>query len=80
MNLNTSFSLSIIIFLLVSFKSEISLSKKSMKVDGKYVECKSPKNSFERTRGVRTRICILKKVDELLRDKTEKKKLINENH
>ena len=63
MNLKTSFSLSIIIFLLVSFKSEISLSKKSMKVDGKYVECKSPKNSFERTRGVRTRICIFKKDD-----------------
>tara|TARA_B100000886_G_scaffold299651_1_gene228283 strand:+ start:300 stop:449 length:150 start_codon:yes stop_codon:yes gene_type:complete len=34
-----------------------------MKIGGKYFKCKAPKNSFERTRGVRNRICIFSKKD-----------------
>ena len=44
-------------FLLI-FKGGISSSKKKINVDGQFYECKLPKNSFERTRGVRNRICI----------------------
>jgi len=68
-----------IIFVIIFYNDE-SLGKKRINIDGVFYECKSPKNSFERTRGVRTRICILKKDDELIQDKTEKKKLINENY
>lgn len=75
MNINTTIVLSLIIFVIFFFKSETIMSKKVMKLDGKLVECKSPKNSFERTRGVRTRICIFKKNDETLKDEIEKEKV-----
>tara|TARA_S200000501_G_scaffold93877_1_gene87225 strand:+ start:343 stop:513 length:171 start_codon:yes stop_codon:yes gene_type:complete len=48
-----------------------------MNVDGKYYECKSPKNSFERTRGVRSRICFFSKEDKNEIDKRIKNKKSN---
>ena len=45
------------IFLIIFFSDE-SYGKKRINIDGVYYECKSPKNSFERTRGVRNRICV----------------------
>ena len=47
-----------IIFLLLFFIiNNESLGAKKINVDGVYYKCKSPKNSFERTRGVNNRIC-----------------------
>ena len=40
-----------------------SLAAKKINVDGVYYKCKSPKNSFERTRGVKNRICFFSKED-----------------
>ena len=40
-----------------------SLGAKKINVDGVYYKCKSPKNSFERTRGVKNRICFFSKED-----------------
>ena len=37
--------------------------EKKINVDGVYYKCKSPKNSFERTRGVKNRICFFSKED-----------------
>ena len=45
-----------IIFIFIFFNDE-SYGKKKINIDGVFYECKSPKNSFERTRGVRNRIC-----------------------
>ena len=45
------------------FKGGISSSKKKINVDGQFYECKLPKNSFERTRGVKNRICFFSKED-----------------
>lgn len=46
-----------------------------MKIGGKYFKCKAPKNSFERTRGVRSRICIFSKKDkEIINEIIRKKK------
>ena len=46
-----------IIFITIFFNNE-SYGKKRINIDGVFYECKSPKNSFERTRGVRNRICV----------------------
>ena len=43
-------------------------------MNGKMFECKLPKNSFERTRGVRTRICIFNKEDNEIINKMRNKK------
>ena len=53
-----------IIFLLSFFLiNNESLRAKKINVDGVYYKCKSPKNSFERTRGVKNRICFFSKED-----------------
>ena len=62
--------ISIFLFL----KDKESFSKKVVNIYGKVFECKSPKNSFERTRGVRTRICILDEEDNKIINKIRKKK------
>ena len=50
-------------FIFIIIFPETIFSKKKIFIGGKYYECKSPKNSFERTRGVKSRICILSKED-----------------
>ena len=50
-------------FLFLFFMNGELLGKKKVNVDGVYYKCKSPKNSFERTRGVRSRICFFSKED-----------------
>ena len=53
-----------IIFLLPFFLINYKPSEaKKVNVDGVYYKCKSPKNSFERTRGVKNRICFFSKED-----------------
>ncbi|MFL2661579.1 MAG: hypothetical protein ACJ0G4_06555 [Alphaproteobacteria bacterium] len=51
-----------IIFIIIFFNDE-SYGKKRINIDGVYYECKLPKNSFERTRGVRNRICVFSSKD-----------------
>ena len=68
-----------ILFLLIFFffiNNEV-VAKKKINVDGKYYECKSSKNSFERTRGVRNRICIFSKTDKIEINKRKKDKKLN---
>ena len=50
-------------FLFLFFMNGELLGKKKVNIDGVYYKCKSPKNSFERTRGVRSRICFFSKAD-----------------
>ena len=53
-----------LIFLLLFFLiNNESLGAKQINVDGVYYKCKSPKNSFDRTRGVKNRICFFSKED-----------------
>ena len=64
----------LVLFFFVS-NYEIAYSQKIMKIGGKYFKCKAPKNSFERTRGVRSRICIFSKKDkEIINEIIRKKK------
>ena len=63
-----------LIFIFLFFKDKESLSKKVVNVYDKVFECKFPKNSFERMRGVRTRICILDEEDNEIINKIRKKK------
>ena len=72
---------SVIKFLLIViiFFPEPTFSKKKIFIGGKYYECKSPKNSFERTRGVKSRTCILSKEDKKEVDLYIKKKSIKKN-
>ena len=58
MILNYVFMIFIIIFL-----NNESFGKKKIKIGGVFYECKTPKNSFERTRGVRNRICVFSSKD-----------------
>ena len=53
----------VLIFCIIIFFSDESYGKKRINIDGVYYECKSPKNSFERTRGVRNRICVFSSDD-----------------
>ena len=53
----------VLIFFIIIFFSDESYGKKRINIDGVYYECKSPKNSFERTRGVRNRICVFSNED-----------------
>ena len=53
----------VITFFIIIFFSDESYGKKRINIDGVYYECKSPKNSFERTRGVRNRICVFSSDD-----------------
>ena len=63
----------LILFILVS-ESKVSTKKKMVSVYGKLFECKSPKNSFERTRGFRTRTCIFTNTDKAIINEIRKKK------
>lgn len=53
------------LFLILIIFSDDVYAKKKIKINDEYFECKSPKNSFERTRGVRTRICFFSKEDKI---------------
>ena len=65
-----------IIFIIISFNNE-SYGKKRINIDGVFYECKSPKNSFERTRGVRNRICVFSSKDKNEINKRKKNKNLN---
>ena len=65
-----------IIFVIIFFNDE-SLGKKRINIDGVFYECKSPKNSFERTRGVRNRICVFSSEDKNEINKRNKNKNLN---
>lgn len=63
-----------VISIFLFLKDKKSLGKKVVNVYDKVFECKFPKNSFERMRGVRTRICILDEEDTKIINKLRKKK------
>ena len=65
-----------IIFITIFFNDE-SYGKKKINIDGVFYECKSPKNSFERTRGVRNRICVFSSEDKNEINKRNKNKNLN---
>ena len=65
-----------IIFLIIFFDDK-SYGKKKINIDGVLFECKSPKNSFERTRGVRNRICAFSSEDKNEINKRKKNKKLN---
>mgnify|MGYP001164112466 FL=1 len=65
-----------IIFITIFFNDE-SYGKKKINIDGVFYECKSPKNSFERTRGVRNRICVFSSEDKNKINKRNKNKNLN---
>ena len=65
-----------IIFITIFFNEE-SYGKKRINIDGVFYECKSPKNSFERTRGVRNRICVFSSKDKNEINKRKKNKNLN---
>ncbi len=65
-----------IIFLII-FLNDESYGKKKINIDGLFYECKSPKNSFERTRGVRNRICVFSSEDKKQINKRKKNKNLN---
>ena len=62
------------ICLFLFLKDKKSFSKKVVNIYDQIFECKFPKNSFERMRGVRTRVCILDKEDNKIINKIRKKK------
>ena len=64
------------IFIIIFFNDE-SYGKKRINIDGVFYECKSPKNSFERTRGVRNRICMFSIEDKNQINKRNKNKILN---
>ena len=53
------------------------MEKKKINIDESIIECKSPKNSFERTRGVRNRICVFSSEDKKEINKRKKNKNLN---
>ena len=65
-----------IIFIIIFFNDE-SYGKKRINIDGIFYECKSPKNSFERRRGVRNRICVFSSEDKNEINKRNKNKKLN---
>ena len=65
-----------IIFIII-FLNDESYGKKRINIDGVFYECKSPKNSFERTRGVRNRICVFSSEDKNEINKRNKNKNLN---
>ena len=66
-----------LIFFIIIFFSYESYGKKKINIDGVFYECKSPKNSFERTRGVRNRICVFSSEDKNEINKRNKNKNLN---
>ena len=67
----------IVMIFIIIFLSDESYGKKRINIDGVYYECKSPKNSFERTRGVRNRICVFSSEDKNEINKRNKNKNLN---
>ena len=67
----------VFIFFVIIFFNDESLGKKRINIDGVFYECKSPKNSFERTRGVRNRICVFSSEDKNEINKRNKNKNLN---
>ena len=65
------------IIIIIIFFNDESYGKKRIKIDGVLYECKSPKNSFERTRGVRNRICVFSSEDKNEINKRKKNKNLN---
>ena len=65
-----------IFFVIIFFNDEL-YGKKRINIDGVFYECKSPKNSFERTRGVRNRICVFSSKDKNEINKRNKNKNLN---
>ena len=64
---------SLVVIIIFFFNVE-SQGRKRINIDGVFYECKSPKNSFERTRGVRNRICLFSSEDKIEINKRIKKK------
>ena len=62
---------------MIIFFNDESYGKKRINIDGVFYECKSPKNSFERTRGVRNRICVFSSEDKNEINKRNKNKNLN---
>ena len=67
----------VFIILMTIFFIDESYGKKKINIDGVFYECKSPKNSFERTRGVRNRICVFSSEDKNEINKRNKNKNLN---
>ena len=67
----------VFIICLIIFFDDKSYGKKRINIDGVFYECKSPKNSFERTRGVRNRICMFSSADKNEINKRNKNKNSN---
>ena len=67
----------VVIIFIIIFLSDESYGKKKINIDGVFYECKSPKNSFERTRGVRNRICMFSSEDKNKINKRIKEKNLN---
>ena len=67
----------VLIIYLIIFFDDKSYGKKRINIDGVFYECKSPKNSFERTRGVRNRICVFSSEDKIEINKRNKNKNLN---
>ena len=67
----------VLIIYLIIFFDDKSYGKKRINIDGVLYECKSLKNSFERTRGVRNRICVFSSEDKNEINKRKKNKNIN---
>ena len=67
----------ILVFFLIFFFNNATYGKKKINIDGVFYECKSPKNSFERTRGVRNRICVFSSEDKNEINKRNKNKNLN---
>ena len=65
------------IIIIIIFFNDESHGKKKINIDGVFYECKSPKNSFERTRGVRNRICVFSSEDKIEINKRNKNKNLN---
>ena len=67
----------VVMIFIIIFLSDESYGKKKINIDGVFYECKSPKNSFERTRGVRNRICVFSSEDKNEINKRNKNKNLN---
>ena len=67
----------VLIIYLIIFFDDKSYGKKRINIDGVLYECKSLKNSFERTRGVRNRICVFSSEDKNEINKRKKNKKLN---
>ena len=67
----------VLIIFLIFFFNDATYGKKKINIDGVFYECKSPKNSFERTRGVRNRICVFSSEDKNEINKRNKNKNLN---